>query len=49
MDCGRCVEACPQGIAIPDELRKASKDLDGFSTRLMYPFVKAVLRRERME
>jgi hypothetical protein len=46
-NCGRCLEACPQGIVIPDELKKVSKDLDGLSTRLMYPIVKAVLRKEQ--
>jgi len=48
-NCGKCMEACPQGIDIPKELKNASKDLDGLSTRLMYPVVKTVLRKERKE
>jgi hypothetical protein len=46
-NCGKCMELCPQGIAIPDELRKVSRDLDGLSTRLMFPIVKAVFRKEQ--
>ncbi len=47
--CGKCVRACPQGIAIPDELKKVSQDLDGLSTKLMKPLVKMIFSREQKE
>ncbi|MBP2146202.1 putative aldo/keto reductase-like oxidoreductase [Methanofollis sp. W23] len=47
--CGKCLEACPQGIAIPDELEKVAHDLDGLSTKLMIPLVKMVMTKRQKE
>ncbi|TAJ45060.1 aldo/keto reductase [Methanofollis fontis] len=47
--CGKCMKACPQGIAIPDELEKVSRDLDGLQTRLMKPLVKMMVTRQQTE
>lgn len=46
-NCGRCVAACPQGIAIPEELQKVSRDLDGWQTKLMKPLVKMMMTRQQ--
>jgi hypothetical protein len=32
--CGKCIKICPQQIAIPDELKKVSKQLGGFQTKI---------------
>lgn len=48
-NCGRCVAACPQGIAIPEELQKVSRDLDGWQTKLMKPLVKMMMTRQQKE
>ncbi|QSZ66957.1 aldo/keto reductase [Methanofollis aquaemaris] len=45
--CGKCVGTCPQGIAIPDELKKVRRDLDGLATKLMTPLVKMVMKRRK--
>ena len=39
-NCGKCVQACPQKIAIPEELKKVKSTLGGLTTKLMIPFVK---------
>jgi len=39
-NCGKCVKACPQKIAIPDELKKVRRTLGGLSTKLMIPLVR---------
>jgi predicted aldo/keto reductase-like oxidoreductase len=39
-DCGKCVKACPQKIAIPEELKKVRSTLGGLRTKLMLPLVR---------
>jgi hypothetical protein len=39
-NCGKCVKACPQKIAIPDELKKVRNTLGGLRTKLMLPLVR---------
>jgi hypothetical protein len=39
-DCGKCVKACPQQIAIPEELKKVRSTLGGLRTKLMLPLVR---------
>ncbi|MFA6225848.1 MAG: 4Fe-4S dicluster domain-containing protein [Methanoregula sp.] len=48
-NCGKCVKACPQKIAIPDELKKVRSTLGGFITKLMIPFVKMMFSSEVKE
>jgi len=43
-NCGKCVEACPQHIAIPAELKKVSKTLDTWQTRFIVFIAKRILR-----
>ena len=40
-ECGACVPRCPQGIQIPDELKKVSRELEG-------PGVQAALKAYRL-
>ncbi len=39
-NCGKCVKACPQKIAIPEELKKVRSTLGGLGTKLMIPFIR---------
>ncbi len=39
-NCGKCVKVCPQHIMIPEELKKVSKTLGGFRTKIMLPPMK---------
>lgn len=48
-NCGKCVKACPQGIAIPDEMKKVASDLDGLQTKIMTPLVKMIMTRQQKE
>jgi hypothetical protein len=41
-NCGKCVEACPQHIMIPEELKMVSKTLGGFQTKMMLPFMRLI-------
>ena len=41
-NCGKCMKACPQHIAVPDELRKVSKKFDGLRTKALMPLVRLV-------
>lgn len=34
-NCGKCVKACPQHIAIPEELKNVNKTLGGLRTKLI--------------
>lgn len=43
-NCGKCKEACPQRIAIPDELKMVSKTLDGWQTRIILSIAKRMFR-----
>jgi hypothetical protein len=36
-NCGKCVKACPQHIAIPVELKNVSLDLGGLLTKILLP------------
>jgi len=48
-NCGRCVDACPQKIPIPDELMKVDRVLGGLRTRLMLPLIRMIIRRKGEE
>lgn len=48
-NCGRCVKACPQKIAIPEELKKVRGTLGGLSTRIMIPFIRMMFSSEVKE
>jgi predicted aldo/keto reductase-like oxidoreductase len=39
-NCGRCEKACPQKIAIPEELKKVRSTLGGLRTKAMIPLVR---------
>lgn len=46
VDCGKCLEHCPQGIAIPDELKKVRKDFEGrLTTRPLMFILKHAMSR----
>jgi predicted aldo/keto reductase-like oxidoreductase len=36
-NCGKCMKICPQHIMITEELKKVSKTLGGFRTKMMLP------------
>jgi len=38
-NCGNCMKACPQHIMIPEEIKKVSKTLGGFRTKMMLPLI----------
>ena len=48
-NCGKCVKACPQDIAIPEELKKVRRTLGGVSTKLMLPLVRLMFSRKVKE
>jgi hypothetical protein len=48
-NCGKCEKACPQEIAIPEELKKVRSTLGGLRTKLMIPFVKLMFSTEVKE
>jgi len=41
-NCGKCVKACPQQIAIPAELKKVSGHLGGLKTKILLPGITLV-------
>jgi predicted aldo/keto reductase-like oxidoreductase len=41
-NCGKCMKTCPQQIAIPDELKKVSKQLGGLPTKIPFLCVKLI-------
>ena len=47
--CGKCAKACPQHIAIPDELTKVNRTLGGLRTKLMMPIVRMMFPNEVKE
>jgi uncharacterized protein len=47
--CGKCAKACPQHIAIPDELAKVNRTLGGLRTKLMMPIVRMMFPKEVKE
>ncbi len=42
--CGRCVSLCPQHIAIPGEMKKVARTLDGWQTKLIFMVAKRMFR-----
>jgi len=48
-DCGKCVKACPQKIAIPEELKKVRSTLGGLRTKLMLPLVRLMFSQKVKE
>ena len=48
-DCGKCVKACPQKIAIPGELRSVKSTLGGLRTKILIPIVKLMFSPEVKE
>lgn len=44
VNCGLCVKKCPQNIAIPEELAKVKKDMEGFFTKPLIWLMKVFLR-----
>jgi predicted aldo/keto reductase-like oxidoreductase len=47
--CGKCAKACPQHIAIPDELAKVNRTLGGLRTKLVMPIVRLMFSKEVKE
>lgn len=47
--CGRCTEACPQKIAIPEELKKVRSTLGGLRTKVLLPFARMIFSSEVKE
>jgi hypothetical protein len=45
-NCGKCVEVCPQHIAIPDELKKVHRQLGGLRTKIMLPVIKMMFSQK---
>jgi hypothetical protein len=45
-NCGKCVQGCPQDIAIPDELKKVHRQLGGLRTKIMLPLIKLVFSKK---
>jgi uncharacterized protein len=41
--CGKCVAACPQKIAIPEELAKVDRELGGWRTKMLFPLMRMVI------
>jgi predicted aldo/keto reductase-like oxidoreductase len=48
-NCGKCIKACPQKIAIPDELKRVNRTLGGLRTKLMIPFIRFIMPLEVKE
>ena len=47
--CGKCAKACPQHIAIPDELKNVNRTLGGLRTKIMMPIVRMMFSKEVTE
>lgn len=48
-NCGKCQSLCPQHIAIPGELKKVSRTLNGLRTKMLIPIVKMIFSRNKIE
>jgi predicted aldo/keto reductase-like oxidoreductase len=46
-NCGTCASVCPQQIAIPDELKKVAKTLDGLQTKALFPIIRVMFSRKK--
>ena len=44
VQCGVCVEKCPQNLAIPELLDEVAKDMEGFMTKPMIWIIKRVMK-----
>jgi predicted aldo/keto reductase-like oxidoreductase len=47
--CGKCTRACPQGIAIPDELQRVGRTLGGLRTKAILPVARLLFSTEVKE
>ena len=45
-NCGVCAKKCPQHIAIPDELKEVKGSLGGLQTKIMFPIIKRMAKRQ---
>ena len=48
-ECGKCANACPQHIAIPQELKKVNSTLGGLRTKILMPIVRMMFSAEVKE
>ncbi|MDD1713815.1 MAG: aldo/keto reductase [Methanoregulaceae archaeon] len=46
VNCGKCARACPQKIAIPNELNNVRRTLGGLRTKAMIPILKMVFSKK---
>jgi len=49
VECGKCLEKCPQGLQIPDLLKTVKEDMEGLMTRPMLWLIKRVLKVSRKQ
>jgi|GEM_PF-3080591 len=48
-NCGKCAKACPQKIAIPDELKNVKRTMGGLRTTLIVPLANMMFSWEVKE
>ena len=48
-ECGKCANACPQHIAIPQEIKKVNSTLGGLRTKILMPIVRMMFSAEVKE
>jgi len=44
VQCGKCLEKCPQHLAIPDLLEEVAADMEGFMFKPLIWFVKRIMK-----
>jgi predicted aldo/keto reductase-like oxidoreductase len=49
MQCGKCLEKCPQHLPIPHLLSEVQEDMEGFMTKPMIWLVKRVMKVRKRE
>ena len=49
INCGKCAKACPQHIAIPEELKNVNRTLGGLRTKTPAPLVRMMFSSEVKE
>ena len=49
VNCGECVEQCPQNLPIPELLEDVKKDMEGFTAKPLIWLIKRVLKVRRKE